>query len=209
MHCLQCASVGPIFPERCPFTNPLALIDTFAVLRNPTARQVVDIHLQRAKWDSKQTGSTRSALQTLLIERSGAIVGCDITWSFKAIVPARKWLYIVAKTNHSVASIEFAQRNVKALTARALSLVKKHCCSCFEHYISFTLAEKNGVFQPLTTTNHDKSIIKNHYYSFKLFTRFYLGKTTSIIHHNQRLNCHIQPSYWTVDRGNLGSRLSC
>ena len=131
VHCLQCASVGPISPERCPFTNPLALIDTFAVLRNPTARQVVDIRLQRATWDSKRTGSTRSALQTLLIQRSGAIVGCDITWSFKAIVPARKWLYIVAKTNHSVASIEFAQRNVKALTARALSLVKKHCCSCF------------------------------------------------------------------------------
>ena len=58
-------------------------------------------------------------------------------------------------------------------------------------------------------------------YSFKIFPRFWLGKTTRIIHHNQRLNCHIKPmtskwrhrfnnfSYWTVDRGNLGTGLSC
>ena len=31
-----------------------------------------------------------------------------------------------------------------------------------------------------------------YYYSFKIFTRFWLGKAMCIIHHNQRLNCHIE-----------------
>ena len=69
------------------------------------------------------------------------------------------------------------------------------------------------------------------YYSFKILPRFWLVKTTSIIHHNQLLFtkfgknfiiCHIEPmtskwsqkcslvaGYWTVDRENLGTRLSC
>ena len=59
------------------------------------------------------------------------------------------------------------------------------------------------------------------YYSFKIFSRFWLVKTKRIIHHNQLLNCHIEPMtwkwrqkcrnllYWTVDRENIGTRLSC
>ena len=31
------------------------------------------------------------------------------------------------------------------------------------------------------------------YYSFKIFSRFWLVKTKRIIHHNQLLNCHIEP----------------
>ena len=49
-----------------------------------------------------------------------------------------------------------------------------------------------------------------YYYSFKIFPRFWLGKTTRIIHHDQLLNSHIELmtskwrhrfnnlSYWTV-----------
>ena len=64
------------------------------------------------------------------------------------------------------------------------------------------------------------------YYSFKIFARFWLVKTTRIIHHNQLLFtkfgknfCHTEPmtskwrqkcslvaGYWTVDRENLGTR---
>ena len=32
-----------------------------------------------------------------------------------------------------------------------------------------------------------------YYYSFKIFSRFWLVKTTRIIHPNQLLNCHIEP----------------
>ena len=62
-----------------------------------------------------------------------------------------------------------------------------------------------------------------HYYSFKIFPRFWLVKTTRIIHHNQLLftksgknlryiesmTSKMQPAadYWTVDRENLGTRL--
>ena len=62
-----------------------------------------------------------------------------------------------------------------------------------------------------------------YYYSFKIFSRFWLVKTTSISHHNQLLfakfgknlrhiesmTSKVQPAtdYWTVDRENLGTRL--
>ena len=32
-----------------------------------------------------------------------------------------------------------------------------------------------------------------HYYPFKIFPCFWLGKTTCLIHHNKRMNCHIEP----------------
>ena len=63
----------------------------------------------------------------------------------------------------------------------------------------------------------------NYYYSFKTFPRFWLVKTTRIIHHNQLLftkfekklrhidsmTSKVQPTanYWTVDRKKLGTRL--
>ena len=67
-----------------------------------------------------------------------------------------------------------------------------------------------------------RPIIVN-YYSFKIFSRFWLVKTTRIIYHNQVLftkfgkhlrhiesmTSKVQPAadYWTVDRKNLGTRL--
>ena len=65
-------------------------------------------------------------------------------------------------------------------------------------------------------------LLYNHvYYSFKIFPRFWLVKTTRIIHHNQllfsknywtidvKMTSKVQPAadYWTVDRENLGTRL--
>ena len=78
-------------------------------------------------------------------------------------------------------------------------------------------------------------IIYFHYYSFKIFIRFWLVKTIHIIHHNQllwtkhwtndlksaarykinywtddiKMTSKVQPTadYWTVDRENLGTRL--
>ena len=62
-------------------------------------------------------------------------------------------------------------------------------------------------------------LLYNHvYYSFKIFPRFWLVKTTRIIHHNQllfsknywtidvKMTSKVQPAadYWTVDRENLG-----
>ena len=66
-------------------------------------------------------------------------------------------------------------------------------------------------------------VYTNIYYSFKMYHRFWLVKTTRIIHHNQLLftkfgknlrhiksmTSKVQPAadYWTVDRENLGTRL--
>ena len=71
---------------------------------------------------------------------------------------------------------------------------------------------QSGPMAPLSLPCFYKqtSMNKCYYYSFKIFPRFWLGKTTRIIHHNQPLNCHIEPMtskwrhrvsnllYWTV-----------
>ena len=57
------------------------------------------------------------------------------------------------------------------------------------------------------------------YYSFKIFLRVWLAKIPRIIHHNQLLSTNLiwknfairekLPDYWTVNREDLGTRLSC
>ena len=83
-------------------------------------------------------------------------------------------------------------------------------------------------FQPIKFVNlvvscETEPYNKSSYYSFKIFPRFWLVKTTSIIHHNQLLftkfgknlrhiesmTSKVQPAadYWTVDQEKLGTRL--
>ena len=71
-----------------------------------------------------------------------------------------------------------------------------------------------------------KIVTDNHYYSFKIFLRFWLAKIPRIIHHNQLLSTtNLEelyemwtddvnraaklPRYWTVTREDLGTRMSC
>jgi len=77
-----------------------------------------------------------------------------------------------------------------------------------------------------------KRVVKKQYshnkkqYSFRVFLRFWLAKITRIIHHNQLLfRPHLEeyfailnqwrqkwsklPDYWTVNREDLDTRLSC
>ena len=75
------------------------------------------------------------------------------------------------------------------------------------------------VFNPeLIDKSHSYSL--KHYYSFKIFLRFWLVKTPRIIRHNQLLltkywtndvkrMSKVQPAadYWTVDQENLGTKL--
>ena len=86
---------------------------------------------------------------------------------------------------------------------------------------------KNQNWRFLKSCEHKactRSAWGNYFYcSFKIFSRFWLVKTTRIIHHNQLLftkfgknlrhiesiTSKVQPTadYWTVDRENLGTRL--
>ena len=72
---------------------------------------------------------------------------------------------------------------------------------------------------------HQASKVNIYYYSLKIFPQFWLAKSTRLIHHNQllltkfaRILCltrkwrkKMQPStgYWTINREDLGTRLSC
>ena len=65
----------------------------------------------------------------------------------------------------------------------------------------------------------------SYYYSFKIFRRFRLAKILCIFHHNQLMSTKFGrilryvknyvhraaklPDYWTVNREDLGTRLSC
>ena len=53
-------------------------------------------------------------------------------------------------------------------------------------FITGTISISDWYFRLSRSINH-------HYYSFKIFPCFWLDKTTRIIHHNQRLTCHIEP----------------
>ena len=69
-----------------------------------------------------------------------------------------------------------------------------------------------------------KGFNKDYYYSFKIFLRFWLPKIPRIIHHNKLLTTKFGrilryvkndvnraaklPDYWTVNREDLGTRLS-
>ena len=84
---------------------------------------------------------------------------------------------------------------------------------------SYNLKDKN---KTISNIYNFKLYIRNRY-SFKIFPRFWLAKTTRKIHHNQLLfskflkilrhiesmTSKVQPAagYWTVDRENLGTRL--
>ena len=53
---------------------------------------------------------------------------------------------------------------------------------------------QSGLMAPLSLPCFYKETCMNKcYYSFKIFPRFWLGKTTRIIHHNQPLNVYIEP----------------
>ena len=70
-----------------------------------------------------------------------------------------------------------------------------------------------------------KTIDNSKYYSFKIFLRFWLAKIRRIIYHNKLLSIQFGRTfpywtgdvksagkvavYWTVNRENLGTRLSC
>ena len=93
---------------------------------------------------------------------------------------------------------------------------------CYVHISGVTTLTKGVLYRVLH---------KQHYYSFKIFSRFWLVKTTRTIHHNQLLftkfgekssqilnqwrqrfsppKTIVQPAadYWTADRENLGTRL--
>ena len=76
----------------------------------------------------------------------------------------------------------------------------------------------NNNFMPSPYNNY-------YYYSFKIFSRFWLAKSTRLIHHNQllmtkfgrnltltrkwRQKCSIFAGSGTVNREDLGTRLSC
>ena len=67
--------------------------------------------------------------------------------------------------------------------------------------------------------------LNRNYYSFKTFPRFWLAKSTRLIHHNQllmskfwriltltrkwRQKCSVRAGWGTVNREDLGTRLSC
>ena len=115
---------------------------------------------------------------------------------FLVLAPVKKVIVCLSKVPRGFSQSSF-------LSSTIVAKERNHCAlstSLANHHFRYL---NNPLLQPLGYRYWGTH--KNYYYSFKIFSRFWLFITTRIIHHNRLRLCHIEPmtskvlSYWPND----------